>query len=145
MPMWRNSEIISFIWSHLFKQLSYFLPPLYKTAAFTLNTTSFMVSARMAGPSWIPSFLPGWLKCHLRAAGHGFFMDYKGTCLSWYLIDHIHLRTEIPFKIHMVLESAPDKRSYFTQVCFGRFSTLPSILALYSHTRLGTIPFVKTT
>lgn len=49
----------------------YFLPPLCEPAAFTLNTTSFMLSARMAGPSCAPSCLPGWLKYHLSAAGNG--------------------------------------------------------------------------
>lgn len=57
-----------------------------------------------------------------------------------------YLRTEIPLKSPMVLESAaPDEVSYSTQVCFGRFSTLLSILALFSHIGLGTIPFIKPT
>ena len=62
------------------------------------------------------------------------FIHYKGTCLSQHPMDHIYLRTEIPLKSPMVLESAaPDELSYFTQVCFGRFSALVYPCLVFTH------------
>lgn len=67
MPMWKNSEITSFIWSCLFRTLVLFATSIQNSSFYFKYHRFYGVSQ----DSWVPSCLPGWLKCHLRTTGHG--------------------------------------------------------------------------